>query len=109
MKPYKAGRPFKYDPSSGGKRPPESPGEYRIKNKNGTTIYIGESCDLNRRMNEHIRSGKFDISAGDTFEYQVADKRSTSRTRREHEQQKIAEHDPLLNRSRGGEGRPAKR
>lgn len=37
----------------------------------------------------------------------VADGRSTSRTRREHEQQSIEKHHPTLNRSKGGEGRPA--
>ena len=44
-----------------------------------------------------------------TFEYQVADGRSTSHTRREHEKKKIKEHDPVLNKSKGGEGRPAKK
>ncbi len=44
-----------------------------------------------------------------TFEYKVADGRSTSKTRREHEQEKIKQHDPALNKSRGGEGRPAKK
>lgn len=44
-----------------------------------------------------------------TFEYKVADGRSTSHTRREHEKKKIKEHDPVLNKSKGGEGRPAKK
>lgn len=44
-----------------------------------------------------------------TFEYKVADGRSTSYTRREHEKKKIKEHDPVLNKSKGGEGRPAKK
>ncbi|MCI8860669.1 MAG: hypothetical protein HFI71_14405 [Lachnospiraceae bacterium] len=44
-----------------------------------------------------------------TFEYQVADGRSTSQTRRKHEKKKIKEHDPVLNKSKGGEGRPAKK
>lgn len=42
---------------------------------------------------------------GLTFEYKVADQRSTSTTRRVHEQQKIAQHKPPLNKSKGGEGR----
>lgn len=45
---------------------------------------------------------------GLTFEYKVADGRSTSKTRREHERQKIKEHNPTLNKSIGGEGRRAK-
>ncbi len=44
---------------------------------------------------------------GYTFEFKEADKRSTSNTRREHEQKKIAQHKPSLNKSKGGEGRPA--
>ena len=44
---------------------------------------------------------------GDTFEYKTADKRSTSKTRREHEQKKIAQHKPEQNKSVGGEGRIA--
>lgn len=44
---------------------------------------------------------------GLTFEYKVADQRSTSNTRRVHEQAKIAQHNPPLNKSKGGEGRRA--
>lgn len=44
-----------------------------------------------------------------TFEYKEADKRSTSRTRREHEQKKIKQHNPSGNKSKGGEGRIAKK
>ena len=60
-------------------------------------------------MGEHIRSGKLDTGNGQagTIEYQVADGRSTSNTRREHERQKIEQHNPSLNKSKGGEGRPA--
>ena len=42
-----------------------------------------------------------------TFVYKTADKRSTSKTRREHEQMKIKQHNPPLNKSKGGEGRIA--
>lgn len=44
---------------------------------------------------------------GNTFEWKQADGRSTSKTRREHEQKKIKQHDPSLNKSKGGEGRIA--
>lgn len=109
MSVYKPGRPSKYNPASDtGKEPPHSPGEYRIRSTDSTIVYIGETNDLNRRMNEHIRSGKLPRD-GSTIEYQTADSRSTSRTRRIHEQQKIAEHNPSLNKSKGGEGRPAGR
>jgi hypothetical protein len=47
--------------------------------------------------------------SGYTYEYKVADGRSTSNTRREHEKQKIKQHNPPLNKSKGGEGRVAKK
>lgn len=105
---YKQGRPMKYNPTTGaGIKPPAAPGEYRLRNSQGTILYIGETDSLSRRMGEHLRSGK--LPPNGTIEYQVADGRSTSRTRREHERLKIAQHQPALNRSRGGEGRPAGR
>ena len=110
MSIYKPGRPAKYNPTTGaGSKPPASPGEYRIRNGEGDIVYIGETNNLNRRMGEHIQSGKLPTGSGanSTIEYQVADGRSTSATRRAHEQQKIAQHKPALNKSRGGEGRPA--
>lgn len=106
MSTYKPGRPVKYNPSTGaGTKPPACQGEYRIRDVNGSILYIGETNVLSRRMGEHIRSGK--LASGYTFEYQVADGRSTSRTRREHERAKIKQHQPSLNKSKGGEGRPA--
>ena len=110
MSIYKPGRPTKYDPSTGiGTRPPASSGEYRIRDDRGQIVYIGETNNLQRRTNEHIRSGKMVTGSGphSTIEYKVASADSTSATRRAHEQQKIAQHKPALNRSRGGEGRPA--
>lgn len=56
---YKQGRPKKYNPKTGeGQKPPSAPGEYRIRDENGDIVYIGETNNLNRRMNEHIKSGK---------------------------------------------------
>lgn len=110
MSIYKPGRPTKYDPSTGhGTKPPASAGEYRIRNSQGSLVYIGETNNLNRRMNEHIRTGKLATGAGphSIIEYKVASADSTSATRRAHEQQKIAQHNPALNKSRGGEGRLA--
>ncbi|MBQ8497855.1 MAG: GIY-YIG nuclease family protein [Clostridia bacterium] len=110
MSVYKKGRPHKYNPTTKeGIEPPSKQGEYRIRNADGKIMYIGETNNLKRRMNEHIRSGKLPCGEGEnsTFEYQVADGRSSSVTRREHERQKIEKHAPLLNRSGGGEGRIA--
>lgn len=105
---YRSGRPQKYLPfEATGHQPPSRPGEYRIRDTAGSLTYIGETNDLRRRMGEHIRSGK--LQAGYSLEYQVADGRSSSRTRRVHEQMKIAQHNPTMNRSAGGEGRIAKK
>lgn len=107
---YKPGRPTKYNPSTGiGQKPPAKPGEYRMRDAAGNMTYVGETNNLARRIGEHIRSGKLPTGqgCGSTVEYMVADGRSTSRTRRAHEQQSIKKHNPTLNKSKGGEGRPA--
>ncbi len=112
MSIYKPGRPCKYNPTTKtGKEPPSAPGEYRTKNERGEITYIGETSDLKRRMYQHMHGGKLsdERNAGATFEWKVADGRSSSVTRREHERRKIAQHHPTLNSSRGGEGRIAKR
>lgn len=110
MSVYKSGRPSKYNPSTQtGSKPPASPGEYRIRNKQGTITYIGETNNLKRRMNQHLYNGKMSCgqNEGGTFEWKKADGRSSSVTRRKHERQKIEQHSPVLNRSKGGEGRIA--
>lgn len=115
MSLYPPGRPKRYDPISGkGALPPHAPGEYRIcDGKTHAILYIGETCDLRRRMQEHQRSGKIFAYLRRFprrtcwFEYKTADARSDSRARRAHEQQKIRRHAPPLNRSGGGEGRIA--
>lgn len=107
---YKRGRPTKYNPTTGsGTKPPAKPGEYRIRDESGSITYIGETSNLARRTGQHMRSGKLPVGPGQsgTIEYKLADGRSTSNTRREHERQKIAQHNPPLNKSMGGEGRPA--
>ena len=106
MSIYKPGRPVKFFPGRDKNEPPAFPGEYRIRSHEGDITYVGETNNLKRRAGEHIRSGK--IEADGSFEYKPADRRSTSNTRREHERVKIEQHDPPLNRSKGGEGRPAK-
>lgn len=112
MSMYKPGRPKKYNPlTQSGVKPPESPGEYRIRNCKGTITYIGETNNLRRRMNQHLYNGKMSNgqNEGGTFEWKEADKRSSSATRREHERKKIEQHSPILNKSNGGEGRIATR
>jgi len=105
---YKPGRPTKYNPTTGkGTVPQHRPGEYRIRSGGETICYIGETNDLNRRMHQHQQSGKLNMTDDSTFEYKYADGRSTSVTRREHEREKIKQHNPSMNQSRGGEGRIA--
>ncbi len=66
MSVYKPCRPSLFNPATGqGKKPPADPGEYRIRSAGREIAYIGETCDLRRRMGEHIRSGK--LGAGATF------------------------------------------
>lgn len=110
MSVYKPGRPNMYNPTTRvGRKPPAKPGEYRIRDVDGSISYIGETNNLARRTGEHIRTGKLSTgqAGAGSIEYKIADGRSTSNTRREHERQKIAQHQPPLNKSKGGEGRPA--
>src|SRR5258708_2399050 len=107
MSIYSPGRPNKYSPQTGeGTRPTEVPGEYRFVDSSGTPKYIGETSNLSERMTVQVRTGRFDDC---TFNYQIADGRSSSGTRREHETQKIEEHEPELNQRAGGGGRLASR
>ena len=107
MSIYSSGRPKKVYVSSGIKELPHVAGEYRHRDGAGNITYIGETNDINRRTKEHLRSGK--LQKDFSVEYMEADGRSSSRTRRLHEQEKIKQHNPLLNKSVGGEGRIAQR
>ena len=109
MSIYKPGRPQRYDPAAGGKKPPRQPGEYRIRMAGGEIRYIGETNNLARRLQEHIRSGKLPTDGSAVVDLLQADRRSSSATRRRHEQTSIKKYQPTLNKSRGGEGRPAAR
>jgi len=112
MSIYKPGRPAVFSPYTakcGSKPPAKAPGEYRIFSSEGSIAYVGETCDLARRIREHQRSGKINPTDRPTVAFKVADGRSSSRTRREHERLKISQHKPALNRSGGGEGRIAGR
>lgn len=107
MSVYSPGRMKKYRQGDGKeKMPPKKAGEYRIRNSSGIVVYVGETCNIYRRMNEHKNSGKF--GKDESFEYHVADGRSTSVTRREHERRKIEQHKPERNSRAGGGGRQAK-
>lgn len=103
---YKSGRPTSYQPHEDkGTKPPQKAGEYRVRDNDKNMLYVGETNNLPVRMKQHMKAGK--IKDGYSFEWKVADGRSSSRTRREHERQKIKQHNPPLNKSKGGEGRIA--
>ena len=94
--------------------PPGTAGEYRIVSKeSGKPNYIGESKDLQCRLNQHTRIGKasttdkshlYDPTKHEIV-YQVAKPDASTEARREHEKRKIAEHAPSWNLDRGGSGR----
>ena len=113
MNTYKSGRPVEYDPfgSDTSKRPPKKKGEYRIlrPSKDGKSkrdiAYIGVTNDLERRMKEHMRSGKL-CEKNPIFAYKVADGRSSQGRLNDHERRKIKQHAPPLNQRAGGAGRP---
>lgn len=93
------------------KKPPAKAGEYRIRDKEGNLTYVGETNNLVRRMYQHGYNGKMSggNNEGGTFEWKVADGRTSSFTRREHEKLKIKQHNSKMNLSKGGEGRTAKK
>ena len=101
---YKKGRPGRsqYDDISD---IPHSSGEYRIRDVDGKVAYAGETNDLGRRVREHKKTGK--LQPGESVDYLISDGRSTSRTRRKHEQATIEKYQPYRNKSIGGEGRIA--
>ncbi len=106
MTKYKPGRLNKWNPTARkGSEPPKTAGEYRIRTGNNRMKYIGETNNLDRRINEHIKSGK--IRKDQTVEWQEAKGTSTSNTRRKHETGKIEKHKPFNNKRGGGGGRPS--
>ena len=95
---FKRGRPSRQEP-------PDKPGIYYFRNKGTKKVdYVGETKNLNRRKKQYLASKKLDLEVH-WFEFKVADGRSTSRTRRQHERSKIDRHKPRLNQRRGGGGR----
>lgn len=110
MKLYKSGRPTETRPlKDGGKKVPHAPGEYRIINEKTRKVeYLGYSCDMNRRMKQHIKTGKIS-GENSIFAYKKADGRASRDSLAEHERKKIAKHSPSLNQRAGGAGRPFSR
>ena len=103
-------KPGPYRRKRTGQNLPQKPGAYRARNrKTGKVDYHGETNNLQRRHGEHKRAGaKHANSKTHDLEYKVADGRSTSKTRREHENRKINQHRPKYNKRKGGGGRKGK-
>ena len=114
--PYGPGPPKKWKKGES-KIPSGTAGEYRIKNKEtGEIKYIGETKDLQRRLNQHTRrpktEEKMSKDKSDRFDsdkhevsYKEAKPGSSPASRRAHEKTKIARHKPSWNKDRGGSGR----
>ena len=109
MKTYKPGRPKEYRPLEGSlNQIPKAKGEYRILSKDKEVMYIGVSNNINRRVREHIRTGKICLD-NPIVACKKADGRAGQSRLNDHERQKIKQHDPKLNQRAGGAGRPYKR
>jgi hypothetical protein len=105
MGTYKRGRYTKVRP---GEKIPNKPGAERwVSKKTGKVVYQGESSNIGNRIAQQKRDKMPYIRGNYEAQYKVADGRSTSNTRRQHEKKKIAEHNPRFNKSSGGEGRRA--
>ena len=110
MRLYKSGRAKELRPLDNPDiRPPHAKGEYRILDSaTKKPVYIGISKDLDRRMREHIKTGKINEQHG-IFAYKQADGRASQSRLNDHERMKIEKHKPELNQRAGGAGRPYKR
>lgn len=100
------GRMHKTDTVKGKDCPiPNKPGNYRHTNKKtGEVEYVGESNNLRKRQQEHVRSGKLDTSK-QNVEYSTAKKDATREQRRQTEKDHIKRHNPQGNKTIGGNGR----
>ena len=109
MSLYNSGRAKELHPlRDNGQRPPKAKGEYRILDETTKKpVYIGVTNNLDRRMHEHIHSGK--LSGNNSiFAYKVADSAASHQQLNDHERMKIKKHSPTLNKRAGGAGRPYK-
>lgn len=109
MSLYKSGRAKELHPlTDSSQHPPKAKGEYRILNgETKKPVYIGVSNDLDRRMREHMKTGRINAQ-NSIFAFKVADGRASQQRLNNHEREKIKKHDPELNQRAGGAGRPYK-
>jgi len=84
---------------------PTSPGAYRHRNKStGKVVYVGQTNNLRKRQQEHVRDGKLDTNK-QYVQYGVAKRTVTKGHLRETEVVHIARHKPSGNTTKGGNGR----
>ena len=102
-------RPGRYTNVKPGEKVPTKPGAERyVSKKTKKVVYQGESSNLRSRISKQ-KSDKMPYTRGNyQAQYKVADGRSTSNTRRKHEEAKIQQHRPKFNKRAGGGGRKAK-
>jgi hypothetical protein len=84
---------------------PQSPGIYRhVDKKTREVVYVGQTDNLRRRQQEHVRSGRLNTDQ-QFVRYreakETASKTDLCRTEAEH----ILRHNPSGNKTRGGNGR----
>jgi len=105
MGTIKRGRPPTYDLyAKDSRQPPEKKAVYIVEQPDKQE-YVGKATDVKDRTSQHRRSKKF--PEGSKIKCMIADGRATSRTLGIVEQRLISERKPTLNKSKGGEGRPA--
>lgn len=104
MGAYGKGRPKRFDALSGtGSKPPKAPGEYRIRDIENKTKYVGITNNLDRRINEHKKSGKINNEAR-IVDWMPAKPGTPYDDIRDHERYKIEKLKPYANKRGGGAG-----
>lgn len=84
---------------------PGAPGVYRIVDvRSGKPSYVGQTGNLRRRAQQHVRSGLFDPSSH-RFAFAPAIEGASRRDLWKTECAHIAKHAPRGNKARGGNGR----
>ncbi|MCY3701512.1 MAG: GIY-YIG nuclease family protein [Rhodospirillales bacterium] len=80
----------------------------------GKLVYIGESGDLQSRLNQHTRQAQKPTRTDKSdlynpkkhrVDYKLAKPDAAAEQRRKHERSKIAQHRPPWNKDGGGSGR----
>lgn len=107
--PFPPGRPLRFN--SIDDVPDDLKGVYRIERADNSHKYHGLGAGekgVKDRLGKHAKSGLFDSGAGDRIRVQRAGPDATYDDIRNKERQKIAEHKPTHNKTKGGEGRPPK-